>query len=106
MRDEAEKLICHRFRRQLERLSEQFVSSSSSSCCYVRKVKIDRLRCCVSNHHYSSISPAEQDYFSLGFFSSKPEKRLLHTLASADNKLQQVISSGMGKKDIYKGLVK
>lgn len=76
----------------------------------VSEVKVDRLRCCVSNYYFSPTSPTGQDYFNVTSFSARPEQKMLRALASVDNKLRQVVRwvapSGLGKKDVYNGPAK
>lgn len=76
----------------------------------VNAVKVDRLRCCVSNYYFSPTSPTGQPYFNVTSFSARPEQKALRALAWADNKLRQAVRrvapGGLGKKDIYKGPAK
>lgn len=71
----------------------------------VSKVKVDNLRCCVSNYYFSPRSPTGQDYFNVTSFSARPEQKLLRAMAWSDNKLRQavrfVFPQGLGKKDVY-----
>lgn len=73
----------------------------------VSEVKVDRLRCCVSNYYFSPRSPTGQDYFNITEFSARPEQKLRRALAWADGRLRQairrVVPSGLGREDIYKG---
>lgn len=76
----------------------------------VSEVKVNRLRCCVSNYYFSPTSPTGQDYFNVTSFSARPEQKSLRALAWADNKLRQAVRQvapgGLGKKDIYQGPAK
>lgn len=73
----------------------------------VSEVKVDRLRCCVSNYYFSPRSPIGHDYFNVTSFSARPEQKVRRALAWADNKLRQAVRlvapSGLGKKDVYQG---
>lgn len=73
----------------------------------VSEVKVDRLRCCVSNYYFSPRSPIGKDYFNVTSFSARPEQKVRRALAWADNKFRQavrlVVPSGLGKKDVYQG---
>lgn len=76
----------------------------------VSQVKVDKLRCCVSNYYFSPMSPTGKDYFNVTSFSARPEQKGLRALAWVDNKLRQalrrVVPSGIGKNDVYEGPTK
>lgn len=76
----------------------------------VSPVKVDRLRCCVSNYYFSPASPTGQEYFNVTSFSARPEQKARRALAWADNKLRHCVRwfapSGLGKTDIYQGPAK
>lgn len=76
----------------------------------VSSVKVDRLRCCVSNYYFSPTSPTGEEYFNVTSFSARPEQKGLRALAWADSKLRQavrrIVPSGFGKKDTYSGHAK
>ena len=65
----------------------------------VSEVKVDRLRCCVSNYYFSPRSPTGQDYFNITAFSARPEQRLRRALAFRDTKLRiaRVDRVGLGR---------
>jgi Rps23 Pro-64 3,4-dihydroxylase Tpa1-like proline 4-hydroxylase len=71
----------------------------------VSSVRVDRLRCCVSNYYFSPRSPTGADYFHVTSFSARPEQKMRRVLAWADGKLRhavrKVIPSGLGRKDVY-----
>ncbi len=73
----------------------------------VSEVKVDRVRCCVSNYYFSPRSPIGKEYFNVTSFSARPEQKVLRAFAWADNKFRQAIRvvapSGLGKKDVYQG---
>lgn len=73
----------------------------------VSEVRVEQLRCCVSNYYFSPRSPIGKDYFNVTSFSARPEQKVRRALAWADNKVRQtirlVIPSGLGKKDVYHG---
>lgn len=72
----------------------------------VSEVKVNRLRCCVSNYYFSAQSPTGQEYFNVTSFSARPEQKLRRAQAWIDNKFRQavrlVIPAGLGKKDVYR----
>ena len=72
----------------------------------VDTVRVDRLRCCVSNYYFSPKSPTGQPYFNVTSFSARPEQKALRVLARIDNVLRQLVRriapSGLGRKDVYK----
>ena len=76
----------------------------------VSKVRVDRLRCCVSNYYFSPTSPTGKDYFNVTSFSARPEQKALRALAWTDNKLRQAVRwvapAGLGKNDTYQGPAK
>ncbi len=73
----------------------------------VSEVKVERLRCCVSNYYFSPRSPTGQDYFNITAFSARPEQKFRRALAWADGRLRQairrVVPRGLGREDVYKG---
>ena len=76
----------------------------------VSEVKVDRLRCCVSNYYFSPRSPTGQDYFHVTSFSARPEQKVRRAVAWVDSKLRRVVRlvlpNGLGKIDVYQGRVK
>ena len=73
----------------------------------VSKVKVDRLRCCVSNYYFSEVSPTGENYFNVTSFSARPEQKLLRSFLWLDKNLRTAVryvrSRGFGRDDIYKG---
>jgi Rps23 Pro-64 3,4-dihydroxylase Tpa1-like proline 4-hydroxylase len=73
----------------------------------VSPVKVDRLRCCVSNYYFSPRSPTGEDYFNVTSFSARPEQKLRRALAWADRRMRHLVRlaapRGVGKKDVYEG---
>lgn len=73
----------------------------------VSEVRVDRVRCCVSNYYFSPQSPIGRDYFNITAFSARPEQRIRRALAWVDGHLRQalraVVPQGVGRKDIYEG---
>lgn len=71
----------------------------------VSAVKVEQLRCGVSNYYFSPVSPTGQDYFNVTSFSARPEQKALRAIAWMDNKMRQAIRqvapSGLGKKDVF-----
>jgi Rps23 Pro-64 3,4-dihydroxylase Tpa1-like proline 4-hydroxylase len=71
----------------------------------VSEVKVDRIRCCVSNYYFSADSPIGQQYRNVTSFSARPEKKLLRALAWVDSNVRELVRAvapgGVGKKDIY-----
>lgn len=76
----------------------------------VNKVKVDRLRCCVSNYYFSPQSPIGRDYYNVTSFSARPEQRIRRIVAWVDGKTRQavrwLVPKGLGKKDIFEGPAK
>jgi Rps23 Pro-64 3,4-dihydroxylase Tpa1-like proline 4-hydroxylase len=73
----------------------------------VSRVRVDRLRCCVSNYYFSPDSPTGVDYRNVTSFSAWPEQRVLRVLAWVDGKVREFVRllapAGVGKKDLYRG---
>jgi len=71
----------------------------------VSSVVVPRSRCCVSNYYFSHRSPTGQPYRNVTSFSARPENKLGRALAWADGRLRQfvrlIVSSGVGRKDVY-----
>lgn len=76
----------------------------------VSRVRIEGVRCCVSNYYFSPVSPIGRDYFNVTSFSAPPEQKFRRAMAWADNKIRQAVRmavpDGLGKRDIYKGTEK
>ena len=73
----------------------------------VKEVRVDRLRCCVSNYYFSPTSPTGREYFNVTSFNARPEQKVLRAVAWVDNKVRQfvrqIVPGGLGQKDVYKG---
>lgn len=73
----------------------------------VSAVRVDQLRCCVSNYYFSPRSPTGQDYFNITAFSARPEQKFLRLVTWADGRVRQglrkLAPKGLGKKDLYQG---
>jgi Rps23 Pro-64 3,4-dihydroxylase Tpa1-like proline 4-hydroxylase len=71
----------------------------------VSRVKVDRLRCCVSNYYFSPDSPTGTGYRNVTSFSARPEQKIRRALAWVDNRVREivriVVPRGVGKKDVY-----
>lgn len=72
----------------------------------VSEVKVDRVRCCVSNYYFSPRSPTGAAYRNVTSFSARPEQRFRRTVAWADGKLRNfvrlLVPGGVGKQDIFR----
>ena len=73
----------------------------------VNEIRVDALRCCVSNYYFSPTSPTGREYFNVTSFSARPEQKLARAQAWFDNKLRMTVRffvpRGVGKKDVYTG---
>ena len=72
----------------------------------VSEVQTEKIRNCVSNYYFSSVSPTGEHYFNVTSFSARPEQPFRRFVASIDNHFRQairkVIPDGLGKKDVYR----
>ena len=71
----------------------------------VNEVKVDELRCCVSNYYFSPHSPNGYETTHITFFQGRPEQKLRRVVSTADGMLRtamrKVVKSGLAKKDVY-----
>lgn len=73
----------------------------------VNQVKVDRVRCCVSNYYFSRTSPTSEEYFNITGFSAPPSQPFMRLLSRADAEIRQAVRKfkpdGLGKLDVYEG---
>lgn len=71
----------------------------------VNQVKVDDLRCCVSNYYFSPHSPNGYETTHVTFFQGRPEQKLRRVVSTADGLLRtavrKVVKGGLAKKDVY-----
>lgn len=71
----------------------------------VNEVKVDELRCCVSNYYFSPHSPNGYETTHITFFQGRPEQKLRRVVSTADGMLRtamrKVVRTGLAKKDVY-----
>lgn len=48
------------------------MGTTTQSWHSVNEVRVDRLRCCVSNYYFSTVSPEGEDYFHITSFRGRP----------------------------------
>ena len=73
----------------------------------VNEVKVDSLRCCVSNYYFSPHSPNGYETTHVTFFQGRPEQKLRRVVSTADgivrSAVRRVVKGGLAKKDVYEG---
>jgi Rps23 Pro-64 3,4-dihydroxylase Tpa1-like proline 4-hydroxylase len=71
----------------------------------VNEVKVDSLRCCVSNYYFSPHSPNGYETTHVTFFQGRPEQKLRRVVSTADgivrSAVRKVVKGGLAKKDVY-----
>ena len=67
------------------------MATTRSSWHSVSSVNVDRLRCCVSNYYFSSISPEDCDYFHITSFRGRPEQKLRDVVLRGDIALRSAV---------------
>ena len=71
----------------------------------VNEVKVDSLRCCVSNYYFSPHSPNGYETTHVTFFQGRPEQKLRRVVSTADgivrSAVRKVVKGGFAKKDVY-----
>lgn len=82
------------------------METNKTSWHSVSQVKVDKIRCCVSNYYYSSISPDNTEYFHVTSFRGRPNEKIKTIYGLFDNSLRnfvaKVFKAGRGKKLIRK----
>jgi Rps23 Pro-64 3,4-dihydroxylase Tpa1-like proline 4-hydroxylase len=68
------------------------METTKTSWHSVSPVVADKLRCCISNYYFSTISPDESDYYHVTSFSGRPGQNFKKALGVVDNALRNVIS--------------
>ena len=73
----------------------------------VNEVKVDGLRCCVSNYYFSPHSPNGYETSHVTFFQARPEQKFRRLVTTADGYLRtavrKVVKQGLSKKDLFEG---
>ena len=72
------------------------METNKASWHSVSSVKVDAVRCCVSNYYFSKISSDESDYFHVTSFSGRPEETGRRLLGFFDNKIRNTASKILG----------
>ena len=71
----------------------------------VNKVKVDGIRCCISNYYFSPHSPNGHETSHVTVFHGRPEEKLKRVVSAADgivrNAARKVFSRGLSKKDLF-----
>ncbi|NCN08297.1 MAG: 2OG-Fe(II) oxygenase [Leptospira sp.] len=71
----------------------------------VNKVRVEKVRNCISNYYFSKSSPLDYNYFHVTSFSARPEEKIKAFQYFLDNNIRKLIRyvfpKGLGKKDIY-----
>jgi Rps23 Pro-64 3,4-dihydroxylase Tpa1-like proline 4-hydroxylase len=62
----------------------------------VSPVRVDKVRCCVSNYYFSASSPDGHEYFHATEFSARPEQKIRRIYAKVDAKVRTTIGSTLG----------
>lgn len=83
------------------------MSTNDKSWHSVNEVKVDGVRCCVSNYYFSTVSPNGCETTHVTFFKARPEQKLRRIVTAVDSNmrtvLRKVVKQGLGKKDLYEG---
>ncbi|WP_261222228.1 2OG-Fe(II) oxygenase [Ancylothrix sp. D3o] len=73
----------------------------------VNRVRVEGVRCCVSNYYFQKESLEEKDYFHVTSYVARPEQPFRRLVSKVDNSLRtllrQILPKGVGKKDLYQG---
>lgn len=71
----------------------------------VNAVKVDDLRCCVSNYYFSPHSPNGYETSHVTYFQGRPEQKLRRAVSTADGVLRsavrKVVKGGLARKDVF-----
>jgi Rps23 Pro-64 3,4-dihydroxylase Tpa1-like proline 4-hydroxylase len=73
------------------------METNRSSWHSVNRVRVDRVRCCISNYYYSKSSPDGDDYYHVTSFDGRPNQGLRSYISRADNYTRGLISKITGK---------
>ena len=99
-RKQVPRTIFARFNRLL------LMETTRSSWHSVSAVRVDRLRCCVSNYYFSEQSPTGQEYFHVTSFLGRPEQKARRLLGHVDNVARGLVArlfkAGRGRQLINK----
>jgi Rps23 Pro-64 3,4-dihydroxylase Tpa1-like proline 4-hydroxylase len=83
------------------------MATNAKSWHSVNEVKVDGVRCCVSNYYFSPHSPNGYETTHVTFFQARPEQKLRRIVTTADGylrtALRKVVKQGLSKKDLYEG---
>ena len=73
----------------------------------VNEVKVEGLRCCVSNYYFSPHSPNDHETSHVTFFQARPEQKFRRLVTTADGYLRtavrKVVKQGLSKPDLFEG---
>ncbi|MBA3631661.1 MAG: 2OG-Fe(II) oxygenase [Acidobacteria bacterium] len=83
------------------------MSTNDKSWHSVNEVKVDGVRCCISNYYFSPHSPNGYETTHVTYFQARPEQTVRRLLTKADSDLRtflrKVKKKGFSKKDLYQG---
>lgn len=73
------------------------METNDNSWHSVKKVNINRPRCCVSNYYFSKASPKiTEEYYHVTSFLGRPDEKLRRAYGRVDNYLRQFVSKNLG----------
>jgi Rps23 Pro-64 3,4-dihydroxylase Tpa1-like proline 4-hydroxylase len=83
------------------------MSTNDKSWHSVNKVKVDGVRCCISNYYFSPNSPNGYETKHVTYFMARPEQKIRRFVTKVDSDirtaLRKVKKDGFAKKDLYEG---
>ncbi|CAN5451569.1 hypothetical protein BH18ACI1_BH18ACI1_23320 [soil metagenome] len=83
------------------------MSTNDKSWHSVNEVKVDGVRCCISNYYFSPHSPNGYETTHVTYFQARPEQTVRRLITKADSDLRtflrKVKKKGFSKKDLYQG---
>ena len=81
------------------------MSTNDKSWHSVNQVKVDSVRCCVSNYYFSPHSPNGYETTHVTYFKARPEQIVRRIITKADSELRTLLrkvkKKGFSKKDLY-----
>lgn len=83
------------------------METNSLSWHSVNRVRVDGMRCCVSNYYFMPHPPGGEEHFHVTYFQARPEQRIRRLVTLADSSfrtlVRKVIKQGVRKRDLYEG---
>ena len=81
------------------------MSTNDKSWHSVNQVKVDGVRCCISNYYFSPHSPNGYETTHVTYFKARPEQTVRRIITKADSDLRTLLrkikKKGFSKKDLY-----